>query len=116
MTNAALPIVIPEAWYLPIPSDAGANVWHSHTGTLTLDEKSLRYVRADTLVVEIPRATMTDVYFGSQKGGYENPWIKVGYREGALDKGATFADAQILTASESYNRLFAELAKGMAHR
>jgi len=110
--QAALPIVIPEAWYLPYPSDAGANEWQSHGGTLTLDEKSLRYVRADTLVLEIPRQAITDVYFGSQKGGTENPWIKVGYQEAGADKGATFADAKVSTATENYNRLFAELVRG----
>lgn len=110
--RAALPIVIKEAWYLPYPSNAGANVWQSHTGTLTLDEQSLRYVRAETLVVEIPRRAITDVYFGSQKGATENPWIKIGYQEGGLDKGVTFADAEVSTATENYNRLFAELARG----
>lgn len=116
MAKAALPIVVKEAWYLPFPSDAGANVWQTHTGTLTLDEKSLRYVRADTLVLEIPRANVTDVYFGSQKGATENPWIKVGYKEDSLDKGATFADANLPTSAENYNRLFAELTKPRAPR
>jgi len=116
MANAVLPIVIKEAWYLPIPSDAAPGVWENNPGTLTLDEKSLRFVRGDTTVVEIPREKVTDVYFGSQKGNLENPWIKVGYKEGDLDLGANFADANLSTATDNYNRLFAELAKTLAPR
>jgi hypothetical protein len=111
--KAALPIVIKEAWYLPIPSDAPASSWQSHTGTITLDDKSLRFVRADTLVIEIPRASVTDVNFGAQKGGAENPWIKVTYRENGEERGATFADAVTFASTETYNRLFAELARGL---
>src|SRR5262245_4028369 len=57
--NAVLPIVIQEAWYLSLPSDAHPGEWQNNPGTLTLDEKSLRFVRADTLVVEIPRHRVT---------------------------------------------------------
>jgi hypothetical protein len=116
--SAALPIVIQEAWFLPIPSDADPGTWQNHTGVLTLDGKSLRFVRADTLVVEIPRESMTNVRFGNMKGGLPNPWIKVGFREDMLDKGATFADATSIapTATQSYNRLFAEIEKGLAPR
>ena len=113
MARAALPIVIREAWYLPIPSDAPANQWQTHTGTITLDDKSLRFVRADTLVVEIPRASVTDINFGAQKGGTENPWIKVSYRENGEERGAAFADAATFTSTDNYNRLFAELARGL---
>jgi len=111
--RAALPMVIKEAWYLPVPSEAAANVWQSHTGTLTLDEKSLRFVRADTLVIEIPRTSVTDVYFGAQKGNTENPWIKVSYKQNGNELGATFADAATFSSTDNYNRLFAELVKGL---
>jgi hypothetical protein len=113
MARAALPIVIKEAWYLPLPSDAPASQWQSHTGTITLDDKSLRFVRADTLVIEIPRASVTDVYFGAQKGGAESPWIKVSYKENGTEREATFADAVAFTSTDNYNRLFAELARGL---
>jgi len=113
MARAALPVVIQEAWYLPIPSDAPPNQWQTHTGTVTVDDKSLRFVRADTLVIEIPRASITDVYFGAQKGGTENPWVKVSYKENGEERGATFADAVTFTSTDNYNRLFAELVKGL---
>ncbi|HTO90110.1 MAG TPA: hypothetical protein VMJ70_03165 [Candidatus Sulfotelmatobacter sp.] len=116
MTNAVLPIVIKEAWYLPIPSDAHPGEWENHPGTLTIDEKSVRYTQADSLVLEIPRESVTSVYFGAQKGDHINPWIKVGYKEGDLDRGATFADANESTATENYNRIFGELAKRLAPR
>lgn len=116
IARAALPIVIPEVWYLPLPSDAPAVTWQSHPGTLTLDASTLRYTRADTLVLEIPRASISDVLFGAQKGGLENPWIKIGYREGEVEKGATFSDSKISTATENYNRLFAELTRAKPGR
>jgi hypothetical protein len=111
--DGALPIVIHEVWGLPIPSDAPATVWQNHSGTLTVDDQSLRLMRADTLVVAIPRDSVTSVYFGSQKGGQENPWIKVGYRENGVEKGVALADANRSTATWNYNRLFAELVKRM---
>jgi hypothetical protein len=109
--RAALPLVIKEAWYLPIPSDAAPTVWQNNPGTLTVDATSLRFARGDSVVVEIPRANITDVYFGSEKGGLENPWIKIGYTENTVDKGVTFADASAMNATDSYNRLFAELLR-----
>jgi hypothetical protein len=109
--GAALPIVIREAWYLPLPSDESSHLWMNSAGTLTLDATSLRYTRGDSLVLEIPRTSVTDVYFGAQKGNVENPWIKVGYRLGETPRSAGFADASLPTATENYNRLFAELAR-----
>jgi len=112
IAKAKLPIVIKEAWYLPITNDdAPAGEWDNHPGTLTLDENSLRYVRGDSVVVAIPRDSVRDVYFGSQRGGSENPWIKIGYMTAAGEQGARFADASPPAATDSYNRLFAELAK-----
>ena len=116
IANAALPIVIQEAWYVELPSEVSPSVWQNRPGKLTVDQTSLRFVSADTFVVEIPRASITDVYFGAQKGGLENPWIKVSFKENQTDKEAAFADAKLPTATENYNRLFAELAKGIAPR
>jgi hypothetical protein len=45
------------------------------------------------VVVAIPRDSIRDVYFGSQRGGSENPWIKIGYMTAAGEQGARFADA-----------------------
>ena len=115
IAKAKLPIVIKEAWYLPIANeDAPAGDWDNHPGTLTVDERSLRFARGDSVVVEIPRDSIQDVYFGSQRGGSENPWIKLGYTTAAGDQGVRFADASPSTATESYNRLFAELSKPRA--
>lgn len=116
IANAALPIVIPEAWYVTLPSEVSPGVWQNRPGKLTVDQTSLRFVSADTFVVEIPRQSITDVYFGAQKGNLENPWIKVSFKENQTDKEAAFADAKLPTATENYNRLFAELAKGIAPR
>jgi len=113
MASAVLPIVIKDAWYLPLPSDAAPGEFQNNPGTLTLDEKSLRYTRADSTVVEIPRDKLTSVYFGSERGNAENPWIKVGYKEADLETGATFADANLQSATDNYNRLFAELSKSL---
>jgi hypothetical protein len=115
MTNAVLPITINEAWYLPVGSDAAPSGWQNEPGKLTLDENSLRYVRADTLVIEIPRDKISSVYFGSERAGVVNPWIKIGYKEADLETGVTFADANLSTATDNYNRIFAELAKHLSH-
>jgi hypothetical protein len=112
IASARLPIVIKEAWYQPIPDDdAHPGDWQNNPGVLTLDESSLRFARGDSVVLEIPRGSITDVFFGSQKGGVENPWVKIGFKQNDADKGATFADASLSSSTENYNRLFAELAK-----
>ena len=111
IAKAALPIVIEEGWYMALPSKAAPGDYHNNPVKLSLDERSLRFTRADTTVLEIPRTEITDVRFGSEKGGEVNPWIKIGYREGGTDRGAAFADAKRWTSTENYNRLFAELAK-----
>src|SRR4029450_842570 len=109
--KAAWPIVIEEAWSLPLPSEAAQQSWELHPGKITLDEKSLRFTRADTLVVEIARDSVTEVHLGPIRGNVENPWIKIGFRGHITDPGVTVADATLSTATENYNRQFPPLVK-----
>lgn len=106
-----LPIEVKEAWYLPFPSEVAPSDYQNKPGRLTLDEKSLRFTRGDSTVIEIPRADITSIRFGSQRGGGSQPWIKLGYKFQGNEIGAIFADTKVDTATETYNRLFAELAK-----
>lgn len=114
IAQATLPILIPEAWYVPLPSDLPASEYENDPGQLAIDDRSLRFTRGDSTVLEIPRADITEVYFGSQKAGRVNPWIKVGYRQNGEPREAGFCDAVLRTSTANYNRLFAEIAKGIA--
>jgi hypothetical protein len=70
----------------------------------------------DSVVVEIPRHAITEVRYGSQKGGHINAWLKVTYDQGGSSRSAAFADAKESSSTGSYNRLFAELARSVSPR
>lgn len=111
---ARLPIVIKDAWYLPFPSNTAPSDYQNKPGRLTLDVVSLHFTRGDSTVIEIPRADITSIRFGSSRGGGSQPWIKIGYKFQGNEIGAIFTDTHVSTATDSYNRLFRELAKGPA--
>lgn len=110
---ATLPITLAEAWYEPVPSDAPPGEHEANVGTLRLDETSLRFMHGDSVVVEVQRAGIKEVRYGSQKGGKWNAWVKVSYRQDGISREVAFADAQLQTSTENYNRLFAELARSV---
>jgi hypothetical protein len=95
------------------PSD-----YDAHPGTLTLDANALRYTRADTLVLEIPRSAVTVLHYGGIHRQQVNPWLDVHYDVGNGRRGASFVDSTPLRyeGAATYNRLFNELEKSIPNR
>jgi hypothetical protein len=113
-TAAVLPIAVKEVWYLDLMDESdAAQEFEQHTGTLTLDGTTLKYVREDGKIVEVPRSAITSIRYGGHRRNMPNPWIKIGYQENGAEKGVAFAETDRVTATATYNRLFAELEKTM---
>ena len=85
---------------------------------MTLDATSLRYTRADTLVLEIPRSAVTVLHYGGIHRQQVNPWLDVHYDVGNGRRGASFVDSSPLRfeGTATYNRLFDELEKTNPNR
>jgi hypothetical protein len=111
---AQLPIVIEEAWYLDLLDESDkAQEFEQHLGKLTLDATVLKYTRDDGVVVEIPRSTISEVRYGGHRRNMPNPWIKIAYTADGAEKAVAFAATDANIATGEYNRLFAELEKGL---
>jgi hypothetical protein len=109
---ATPPIQVREAWYqdLDAPPRQPMDYEH-HAGRLVLDGAALRFSRADTVAVEIPRGAITSVRYGGTKDDRPNAWIKIGYTANGEKRAAAFACTTNDSATVHYNRLFQELTK-----
>jgi hypothetical protein len=115
-SRAQVPIMIAEAWYRDLQGKYGPPEYEQNPGKLTLDAEALRYTRADTTVIAIPRAAITMLRYGGMKGDRYSPWLNVVFMVEGKERGAAFCDPARGKSTESYNRLFAELEKTLVVR
>jgi hypothetical protein len=110
-SHAQVPIVIAEAWCRDLQGKTGPPMYEQMPGRLTLDAMALRYTRADTTVLAIPRSAITMLRYGGMKGDKYNPWLNIVFMVNGSERGAAFCDPGRGKGTESYNRLFVELEK-----
>lgn len=109
---APLPILFSGAWFQDLLDPKYEKVQYmQHPGRLVIDETSVRYYQADTVAVDISRASIENVRFGGIRDNRPNPWIKIAWRANGEEKASAFAHSRPDSATIYYNRLFGELTK-----
>src|SRR5262249_4427969 len=106
MARLTPPIQLSEAWYQDVdaPPDKPGE-YELHPGRLVLDGAALRYLRGDSVVLDIPRANITSARYGGTRDDRPNAWIKIGYLANGSGRGAIFTHTARDSATSSYNRL-----------